>query len=193
MINLKFYLCLCVLAVVSCSYQESGGANVSLAQSNKTEVSTPTPSRPSAVPSPEPSPASKLNCGKNITGTSKQIQIPDELCFNEKLPADKSEAVGNPPKGVKQANTLSEGKVSVREVSPEVLRVISLISGSNLKPKYFWLAVSSNGSDSTKRAIKMYSYSPLQDDGEPGDLSANTFYFQKQNGKMKFVSAEIAK
>ncbi len=50
--------------------------------------------------------ARENNCVPEIKGASnKHIEIPKELCFDEKKPADKSEVVRDPPRGTKQANT----------------------------------------------------------------------------------------
>lgn len=133
--------------------------------------------------------AAKSDCSRNIKGAgSRKIEIPSELCFDEKKPADKSEVVPNPPRGVKQANTLYDLKVPVREVPSEVLQVVELIMGKKTTAKEFSLIASPNGEDSTRRNITMYLYSPITDDIK----DSGTFYFQKQKRKMKLVLAEIS-
>lgn len=133
--------------------------------------------------------AQKFDCVAEIRGTgNRQIEIPSELCFDAKRPVDKSEAIPDPPRGVKQANTLFADEISVREVPPEVLQVIEAITGHQSSAQKFSLIVSSNGEylTSSKRPTKMYLYSPITDDNESG-----TFYFQKQKGKMKLVLADM--
>jgi hypothetical protein len=142
-----------------------------------------------AVTEEQTSNATKSDCSHNIKGAgSRKIKIPSELCFNEKKPADKSEVVPSPPRGQKQANTLYDIKVPVREVPTEVLQVVELIMGKKTTAKEFSLIASPNGEDSTRRNITIYLYSPITDDIK----DSGTFYFQKQNGKRKLVLADVA-
>ncbi len=136
-------------------------------------------------PSPQ---KQRLNCGKNIEGLEKSVKIPDELCFNRKLPVDETEYLN--PQDFRTTNLYKTYDLTYEEVSPEIRRVIELIRGSRYQGKKFHvIIVQDKDTFNSSKIVKLYQYSPYKK--EPEILFEDNFEFKVQNGKMKFSRADL--
>lgn len=136
----------------------------------------------------KPLSAESANCSKTIVGSKKVLRLPARLCFNEKLPVDKSQNLPNRRKQADDPNLYSEDDVTYDKLPLEVREVVELTAGNKYKGRKFKEYVLRDSDLVRNQAVKAYRYLPYDNDGV---LELDNWTFKAQGGKMRLETVEL--
>lgn len=161
---------------------------------NATANANAAPTAAIVAPTPQKSIAQVSACAKErVTNAPADLNIPSELCLDDKKPIDATEDKTVSDKLV--GNVLSsDDDIAFDKLPPEVREVIKLLTGERYASAKFHLDVTL-GPDAARgnRSVKSYSYTPKLFDAKLNaeTLATETFQFRRQNKLLKLESAEL--
>lgn len=129
-----------------------------------------------------------LDCTKKATGSNKTFKLPARLCFNDKLPVDKSEVLPDRIKPTDNRNIYAEKDVEYDRLPAEARETIELTVGERYKNSKFHLTIIRQIDFVGNRSVKIYDYIPLDLESTDG---LNHWTFGRQGGKLRLLELEI--